>query len=320
MPFVGAANATTQQATRWLVENEPEIIQIHGHFPSQAVQGGFLTYARVPKLIEASPAGACLPIKDHSDEATQAKFGFLEYATRLVICNADEDTLRVPNPPEEVEVELAKIKLDYGYYAHLDVATGDPVFGGLQDIVAPGNVINVGGAPLSFPCLEATFGKVTANNNRPSVIMSNLRSRESYRNLCWAAGIEPPMVPWTWYDPFKGWQQGKVTSFHGVPWLVNTKMNAGLLPVDRRIYFMVMGDDGGPGHTRGITCIRPADLMNGRYIKRAVNGVPDFANGEVNMARNVWLTMPAGLAMGSQGSLSILTNFENVGECAGIVP
>ncbi|MBP9891054.1 MAG: hypothetical protein KBG84_04055 [Planctomycetes bacterium] len=320
MPYVGAQNAVNQIATPWLVENDPEIIQVHGHWAWQGVPGGLLTYARVPKLIAASAAGACLPIKDHSDEATQVQFGMVEYATRVVICNADEDTQRGPNTPELNETVLAEIKCDYGYYARMDTLTGDPVHGGLLDLVAPGNIINPGGAPLSFPCLEAAFDKITGNNNRPSFIMSNLASRASYRNLCWATGIKPPEMPWRWYDPLRGWQVGKVTTFHGVPWLVNTKMNAGLLAPDRRIYFIVMGDDGGKGPTRGLTGIRPADMMNRPYVKRAVNGVPDFANAEVNMARNIWLTMPAGLALGSQGCLSILTNFANVGECTGIVP
>lgn len=319
MPYTGADNAVTSLATRWLVENQPEVIQIHGHWPWEGVQGGFRTYARVPTLVAAPAVSPCTPNKDHSDAATQAKFGMVEYATKLIVCSADEDTLRVPNPPEEVEVELAKIKLDYGYYARMDTATGDPVHGGLLDLVAPGNIVNAGGAPLSFPCLEEAFDKVTANNGQPSIIMSNLASRRSYRNLCWAAGIRPPELPWRWYDPFKGWQQGVVTSFKGVPWLVNTKMNAGIAAVDRRVWFMVLGDDGGSGPTRGLTGIRPADMMARPYVKRATTGVPDFANADVTLARMVWLTMSAGLALGSQGALSELTNFENVGSCA-IVP
>jgi hypothetical protein len=45
------------------------------------------------------------------------------------------------------------------------------------------------------------------------------------------------------------------------------------------------------------------------------NGQPDFANQRVNMTKDIWLTMPAGLALGSQGALSLLTNFEHFGEC-----
>jgi len=38
-------------------------------------------------------------------------------------------------------------------------------------------------------------------------------------------------------------------------------------------------------------------------------------NQTVNMTKDIWVTMPAGLALGSQGALSLLTNFEHVGEC-----
>ncbi|MCZ7605058.1 MAG: hypothetical protein M5U25_03100 [Planctomycetota bacterium] len=50
------------------------------------------------------------------------------------------------------------------------------------------------------------------------------------------------------------------------------------------------------------------------------NGVPDFVNQTVNMTKDIWVSMPAGLALGTQGALSLLSNFEHVGECAGPVP
>ena len=315
MPYAGAQNAVSIEATRWLVENAPDVVQLHGHWPWLGVNGGFLTYARVPKLTPASPMSACAPVKDDSDSASQVKFGFVEYATRVIICAADEDTLRLPNSPEASEAVLAQIKLDYGYYASLDIATGISELGGLPDLVAAGNIVDPGGAALSFPCLEEAFDKVTANSGRPTVIMSNAASMRSYRNLCWAASITPPLKAWNWYDPFKGWQAGDVTSFKGVPWLINGLMNPGVLPADRRIYFMVLGDDGGQGPTRGVTGIRPADMLNRPYVKRTTNGVPDFVAQKVDMARDVWLTMPAGLALGSQGALSMLTNFAHVGAC-----
>jgi hypothetical protein len=49
-------------------------------------------------------------------------------------------------------------------------------------------------------------------------------------------------------------------------------------------------------------------------------GVPDFANQGVRMTKDIWMSMPAGLSLGSQGALSILTNFAHVGDCAGGPP
>lgn len=57
-------------------------------------------------------------------------------------------------------------------------------------------------------------------------------------------------------------------------------------------------------------------MVRNPYIKRVTNGVPDFEALDVSMTKDIWLTMPAGLALGSQGALSLLTNFEHVGDCA----
>ncbi|MEZ5992708.1 MAG: hypothetical protein R3E76_10185 [Planctomycetota bacterium] len=317
MPFTGAFTTQNTQAAKWLVENAPVKIQIHGHWSWIGVDGGSYVYSRVPALADGVAADPCSPVNDASDLATPAQTLFLEYATRLQVCMADEDKFRAPNNPEAIELELAKIKLLYAYYAHLDLATGSSSTGGLPDLCSPSNILDLGGAALSFPCLESAFNLVTANNGRPTIIMSNSRSQESYRNLCWAAGIEPPSVPWRWYDPAKGWVSGAVTSFNGVPWLINDKMDIGDDPTQRRIYFMVVGDDSNPTPTRGVVGTRPADLMRNPFIKRVTNGVPDFDNSAVNMTRDVWLTMPAGLALGSQGALSILQNFDWVGSCVG---
>ena len=317
MPFTGASGTSNKQASKWLIENEPVKVQIHGHWPTLGVHGDTLVHSRVPALVDASVVDPCDPAKDHSDAATPHRFTMVNYATRLEVCMANQDISRIPNLIEAIEIEVGKIKLDYGFYARMDTVVGDPSIGGLPDLVAPGNVLDLAGGLLSFACLEAAFNLVTANNGRPTVIMSNSRSQESYRNLCWAAGIEPPSMPWRWYDPFKGWQTGDVTEFHGVPWLINDKMDQGPLPANRRIYFMVLGDDGGTGPTRGLVKIMPADLVRNPYILRATSGVPDFVAQEVNMTRDIWLTMPAGLALGSQGALSILQNFAHIGTCLG---
>lgn len=318
MPFSGAGLTASVQATQWLVENQPIKVQVWGRWPWLGVRGSTLTYARVPQLAAALAVNSCAALGANDDTATQIQYGMVEYATRFQYCNADEDIYRDPNRVEQMLTELGRIKLAYGYYGRMDTSVGSPVTGGLPDLCAPGNVLNLGGAALSFPCLEQAFDLVTANSGRPSIIMSSSASMRSYRNLCWAAGIEPPQMPWRWYDPFEGWVSGLVTSFKGVPWLINDMMDQAPTPTNRRIYFMVLGDDSKPTPTRGVTGIRPADLMNNPIIKRSTQGVPQFdgENISVNMTKDVWLTMPAGLALGSQGALSILQNFAHVGSCA----
>lgn len=316
MPFAGAGFTSSVQATQWLVENQPIKVQVWGRWPWFGVQGNLLTYARVGLLNPAKVVAACATERPDDNTATQVQYGMVEYVTRFQYCNADEDINRDPNLLEQILTELGKIKIGYGYYSRMDTATGVPATGGLPDLCAPGNVLNLGGAALTFPCLEQAFDLVTANSGRPSIIMSNSASMRSYRNLCWAAGIEPPQMPWRWYDPFEGWMSGLVTSFKGVPWLINDMMDQGPLPANRRIYFMVLGDDSKPTPTRGVTGIRPASLMGNPIVKRSTQGVPDFTSQDVSMTKDVWLTMPAGLALGSQGALSILQNFAHVGTCA----
>lgn len=321
MPISGVPNTANVQATLHAIENQPVIIQPNGHWPTLGVNGGVLVNTRVPLLTDAVAAGACAVVPDTSDPFGQVRFTYVYYATRLQICDLDQDLYQDPNDVEAMATNLMKIKLDYAFYARMDTLTGNPSAGGLPDLVAPGNVLDMGGAPLSFACLERAFSLVIANNGRPTMIMSTSRTLESFRNLCWNTGTVPPELPWKWYDPARRmWVSGYITSFRGVPWLINDKMFQGDNPLQRRIYFMVMGDDGGTGPTRGLVRITPRKLVANPYIKRVTNGVPDFANAAVNMTKDIWMSMVAGLALGSQGALSIVQNFEHVGECAGGPP
>lgn len=260
--------------------------------------------------------GACLPAPDISTAVAPVRFGMVEYVARVPVCNADQDIYQHPNNVEENSIIVAEVQNWYGFYGRMDLLTGNPALGGLPDLVAPSRVVNMGGAPLSFPCLTRAFHLVTANSGKPSVIMSNARSLESYENLSRLSGLNLETMPWRWYCPAtRSWKGGVVPSFNGVPWLINDEMNPGLLPADRRIWFMVLGDDGGKGPTRGLTRLVPSGMAQRPFVLRMTNGVPDFANQTVNMTKDIWLSMPAGLALGSQGALSLLTNFEHVGEC-----
>jgi len=320
MPFSGAPDTANIQAAKWFVENEPRRIQIHGVMPVFGVNGGFLVYPRVPAIKPAQVVAPCEPADDISTQVTPARFGMVQYVARVPVCMADQAIYRHPTDIVDGNVALGEIENWYGYYGRMDTATGDPVFGGLLDLVAPGRIVDLGGAALSFPCLSRAYHLVTANNGKPTIIMSNARTLESYENLSRLSGLNLEYLPWRWYCPAtRSWKEGEIPSFNGTPWVINDEMNAGVLPQDRRIWFMVLGDDGGRGHTRGLTRIVPAGMEHNPFILRTTNGVPDFANQTVNMTKDIWLTMPAGLALVSQGALSLLTNFEHVGEC-GPVP
>jgi hypothetical protein len=210
MPFSGAQDTSNTQAAKNLVENDPRRIQIHGVMPTQGINGGVLVYPRVPALKPAQVVDACQPADDISTAVAPIRFGMVEYVARVPVCMAHQDIFKHPNDIVDINVTIAEIQNWYGYYGRMDVATGNPSLGGLPDLVAPSRIVDMGGAPLSFPCLSRAYHLVTANNGKPSVIMSNARSLESYENLCRLNGQNVERLPWRWYCPAtRRWIQGR---------------------------------------------------------------------------------------------------------------
>ncbi|MCA8946484.1 MAG: hypothetical protein KDB29_09685, partial [Planctomycetes bacterium] len=112
---------------------------------------------------------------------------------------------------------------------------------------------------------------------------------------------------------------GSVDSFNGTPWLVNDFINKDGHDGEY-IFFMVTGDDGGQGPTRGVTGITPRQQVGRMFNKRTVQGIfaPDGGGGQTAMLPgvDVWVSTPAGYAVGSQGALSIIRNFTPVSDCS----
>lgn len=103
-------------------------------------------------------------------------------------------------------------------------------------------------------------------------------------------------------------------AFNGTPWLAND-MLPGAPGSPERTYFMVVGDDGRAGPTRGVTGIIPAHLGRDPFVVRTVPGIAEFAVGQMQPGEETFVTMPAGLALGSQGALSIIQNYSTVAPC-----
>ena len=90
---------------------------------------------------------------------------------------------------------------------------------------------------------------------------------------------------------------------------------------------MVLGDDKGPGHFRGITGIVPRGRERNMFIKRQAQGVVTptqqiliadvpatiDVNTPTNAVTDTWVSWPT---MGAQGSLSILKGFNLVANLA----
>jgi hypothetical protein len=78
---------------------------------------------------------------------------------------------------------------------------------------------------------------------------------------------------------------------------------------------MMLGDDGKEGPTRGVTGILPHGRGRNLFVKRATNGA--FDSGQTDPVTDTWVTMPSGVAVGSQGALSMLENFALPSVCGG---
>src|SRR5690606_12700788 len=113
---------------------------------------------------------------------------------------------------------------------------------------------------------------------------------------------------------------------NGTPWYINDLIDDE--PSERGIiHFMVLGDDHGPGHYRGITGLVPKQLEHNWFVTREANGVvgTGIAEQSINIVEEIpstpytinlnipinasvsvptlpvmdtWVSWPTGIAMG----------------------
>jgi hypothetical protein len=317
MPVANSQYLSQIAVAHWLVENSPIKLQIARVWPFMGIAGRELQYARRNDAISnlatvvTSPQTATV-VGENSDTVAQATFPLLEFITRYQVPFGAQDVFQDVNDVDAALYALALRRLMYSYFKRLDAAAGVP--GALRSYLSNGLVMN--GQALTLDCLDQAYDMVTAGDGRPSVIMSRSQPRRVYHALCRAAGFEPPKVPYDWYDPARGWTtgEGEVTAFNGTPWLANDVMDS-----DTRIYFMVLGDDGSQGPTRGVTGIVPEALQQSMFVRRETAGVITGVGADVNTVTDVWVSWPAGVAVGSQGAISLIEDFTFLDPQCGLV-
>lgn len=262
--------------------------------------GKSLIYPRTTELAAASVIASCGAPVEQSPTLSQAEFAFREFITRYSICAVDLDRYQHPNNLDDVLFALAKVRIMYAYAALL----GDALMG-LPALVDPARVIDMAGGSLTLDCLDEAYELVTAGTGRPTLIMSDSVCLRTYRSLCRQTNLRPERAPWSWYDPAKGAMvDGTVDAFNGTVWLANDMLGRDGGET-ARVYFMVVGDDGKAGPTRGVSGIVPGAIGRGMFNKRTVNGIFVPADGpapaSMQAGQDTWVTMPAGIALGSQG-------------------
>ncbi len=327
----GAQYLSEDRRARWLIENSPLKLQIARRWPLVGVRGSGLMFARENSALAPTPvASACNPVDEVADEASSITCPILDFITRYQVCFRDMDDYEHPNDLDQVLYVLALRRLIYGYFAMLD----SPVAGGgLLDYVAATNKVTMAGGALTLDCLDYGYNLVTANEGRPTVIMSSSRGLRAYQKLCRDKGYDAPKMPWSWYNPATArMETGKVTEFNGTPWLINGLMagESSTTASDQRIWFLVLGNDGAAGPTRGVTGIVPQARLRNMFIRREANGVVPsqkiigvaevpasiLVETPTSPVRDVWVSFPAGLAVGSQSALSLVHNFSVPADCS----
>jgi hypothetical protein len=311
MPVSNTDVLADDQLVRWLVENSQIKIPFYQEWFWQNVKGKTLDYARV----EAIPPGeeiACAEVGGFDpDGFARATMVMRDFGVAYSLCFEDLDRYSFPNNLDAVMYAIAKRRLLYTYAAFLGSSDG------LPDLIHSNRIVNSGGS-LTLDCLDQAYELVTAGTGRPTLIMSHSESLRVYRKLCRDAGYTPERVPYRWYDPAHGRDvPGNVDAFNGTPWLANDMLPHDGQTTTNRIWFMMVGDDGGSGPTRGLTGILPQASGRGLFRKRSTNGMFEDVGGQLGTipAQQTWVTMPAGLALGSQGALSMIENFADVTPC-----
>lgn len=106
-----------------------------------------------------------------------------------------------------------------------------------------------------------------------------------------------------------------VTEFNGTPMLVNGMMasDASSTAAVQRMWFMALGDDGKSGSTRGVTGIIPGARVGNMFVRRYADGTINSREPELQPRRDVFVSFPAGIAVGSQGELSLIQSFADGG-------
>jgi hypothetical protein len=319
MPLGNAFLLADDQLTRCVVENSPVKIPFFQAWLWQSVSGNPFNYAR-SDISPADHVGDCsrvTPIEPILTEDTSMTSE--EFITRYQICSVDLDTYQYPNQLDAALYALAKRRLLYAYATFIVDSVNPRSLVGLCDTTRR---VTMSGGALTLDCLDDAYERVVAGTGRPTLIMSHSRSLRTYRSLCRAAGIPQERTSWQWPN---SWGMGgdSVDAFNGTPWLANDFVNPGGLPDEERIFFMLMGDEGGPAPFRGVTGIVPAAQGRNLFNKRVVQGIldPNAAGPSIpdmDPGLDTWVSMPAGLALGSQGALSIIENYTTVSSCTSV--
>jgi len=325
----GVTLLSQNQRGPWLVEGFPYTCEIAKLFPFRGVDGLALEFGvrdRIDVISDSDPAdilydGVTITMRAETPEtAYSPPYQIGEFATGFVLPYFQQDTITVPNDLESVAGQMAIRRLTYAFFKKISRAAGSGNLGDFNGLLDPLTFLTAGqtvdllavGPPtapavLTLPKIDEAFYKVTDGAGRPNAIMAHPRAIRQIKKTMYDAGLNLDCVDWEWDDPLRGKVLGKVPAWEGVPILTNELIEISTAGNGKKyspVFFMVLGDSGGPGPGRGITGIIPKGRVGNMFVSRRRSG----GNTDANIYVDV--TWPVGLAMGSRAALSVLTGFE----------
>ena len=310
---------------RWLIEDFPYRIQLSSALPFLPVAGDQLRYATTGPLRPGVTIGNGEVIAEdtkHPIDPNRA-YSFAEIATQFRISYKAQDLFSSnANDQVAVQMALAGRELLYKFWTLFESGNAMPQdngnrgdeFDGLLQLVAPVNVIDLAGEPLTLEALDAAKERIRSKDGRGSVIYTSSIGKRAIHAAYWTRGLNPDYTEIDSPCPDNEFGIERVLAFDGAPVYINDLNQVSLLKSGRadtivapekvqelngltpalttNIWFMTLGE----GNLHGIM---PAHAQS--IIVRSTI----LADASTTVYH---LTMPVGIALGSAGALSVLRN------------
>ncbi|MCB1985445.1 MAG: hypothetical protein H6936_14315 [Burkholderiales bacterium] len=304
---------------KWLIEDFPFRIQLASVLPFLPVAGDALRYTTTPVLQPGVTIGFEEGILEDTKMPNDQKraFAFAEIATQFRVSYKAQDVFS-SNVNDQVSVQMALAIRELLYKFWTLFESGDSAnpgeFDGLQKLVDPSRVLDLGFKPLTLEVLEQGKELVRTNDGRGTVVFTNSIGKRAIHAAHWTRGLTPQYTDMIFPCPRNENQVERVLTVDGAPVYVNdlnqnlsgspdnpagesVHENPGELgnsDVGTNIWFFTLGEN----NLHGMT---PAALDRDLFVTRSTM-LPDGSTLVYHV------TMPVSIALGSASSLAVIKN------------
>ena len=300
-----------------MIEDFPFRIQLASVFPFYPVAGDSLCYATTSAL----QPGVTIGFEEGITEDTKMPndpnrvFTFTEIATQFRISYKAQDIFSSNvNDQTSVQMALAIRELLYKFWTLFESgdSSNQGEFDGLQKLVDPSRVLDLGFQLLTLEALEQGKELVRSNDGRGTVMFTNSAGKRAIHAAHWTRGLtgqyEKIMLPCNENE------YERVLTFDGAPVYVNdlnqnlsgspdnptgkpipeNQLDLDSSGIGTNIWFFRVGEN----NLHGMT---PAALDTGLFVTRSTL-LPDGSTLVYHV------TMPVSIALGSASSLAVIKN------------